>query len=173
MGTRKSMKLPVLITLILILIIVYLFATIKQTQVTCVKNNLFDDDIRVNEEVTAIIDNKRIDELSITKTIILPEKYTKNDTYLNSIKSSLDKTLEYLGNKAKITVEENRVIVKIKVKEDEVVLLNNISFNVNDDLQIEVDSNTKSSNVVTLSVGDNYTDGEFMKRLKNNGYTCK
>ena len=110
---------------------------------------------------------------TITKTIILPEKYTKNDTYLNSIKSSLDITLEYLGNKAKITVEENRVIVKIKVKKDEVVLLNNINFNVNDDLQIEVDSNTKSSNVVTLSVGDNYTDGEFMKRLKNNGYTCK
>ena len=173
MATRKSMTLPIIITFILIVIIVYLFATIKQTQVTCVKNNLFDDNIRVNEEVTAIIDNKRIDELTITKTIILPEKYTKSDTYLNSIKFSLDKTLDYLGDKAKITVEEDRVIVKIKVTKDEVVLLNNISFNVNNDLQIEVDSNTKSSNVVTLSVGDNYTDGEFMKRLKNNGYTCK
>ena len=173
MATRKSMTLPIIITFILIVIIVYLFATIKQTQVTCVKNNLFDDNIRVNEEVTAIIDNKRIDELTITKTIILPEKYTKSDTYLNSIKFSLDKTLDYLGDKAKITVEEDRIIVKIKVTKDEVVLLNNISFNVNDDLEIEVDSNTKSSNVVTLSVGDNYTDGEFMKRLKNNGYTCK
>ena len=173
MATRKSMTLPIIITFLIIGIIVYLFATIKQTQVTCVKNNLFDDNIRVNEEVTAVIDNKRIDELSVTKTIILPEKYTKSDTYLNSIKFSLEKTLDYLDNKAKITIGEDRIIVNIKVKKDEVVLLNNISFNVNDDLEIEVDSNTKSSNVVTLSVGDNYTDGEFMKRLKNNGYTCK
>ena len=173
MATRKSMTLPIIITFLIIGIIVYLFATIKQTQVTCVKNNLFDDNIRVNEEVTAVIDNKRIDELSVTKTIILPEKYTKSDTYLNSIKFSLEKTLDYLDNKAKITIGEDRIIVNIKVKKDEVVLLNNISFNVNDDLEIEVDSNTKSSNVVTLSVGDNYTDVEFMKRLKNNGYTCK
>jgi len=173
MATRKSMTLPVIITLILIGIIVYLFANIKQTEVTCVKNNLFDDNIRVNEEVTAVIDNKKIDELIIQKEIILPEKYLKDDTYLNSIKYSLEETLEYLGDKASVTVGDDRVTVKINVKKNEVVLLNNISFNVNDDLQIEVDSNTKSSNVVTLSVGDNYTDGEFMKRLKNNGYTCK
>ena len=173
MATRKSMTLPIIITFIIIAIIVYLFATIKQTQVTCVKNNLFDDNIRVNEEVTAVIDGKRIDELTITKTIILPEKYTKNDTYLNSIKFSLEETLDYLGKKAKITVEDDRVIVNINVKKNEVVLLNNISFYVNDDLQIVVDSNTKSSSVVTLAVGDNYTDGEFMKRLKNNGYACK
>ena len=173
MNTRKSMTLPVIIAFIFIGIIVYLFVNIKQTQVTCVKNNLFDDNIRVNEEVTAVIDNKRIDELFIEKTIVLPEKYLKSDTYLNSIKYSLEKTLEYLGDKAKITVGKDRVIVNIHVKKNEVVLLNNISFNVNDDLEIEVDSNTKSSNVVTLSVGDTYTDGEFMKRLKNNGYTCK
>lgn len=173
MATRKSMTLPVIITLIIIGIIVYLFANIKQTEVTCVKNNLFDDNVRVNEEVTAVIDNKRIDELIIEKKIILPEKYLKDDTYLNSIKYSLEETLEYLGDKASVTVRDDRVTVKINVKKNEVVLLNNISFNVNDDLQIEVDSNTKSSNVVTLSVGDNYTDGEFMKRLKNNGYTCK
>ena len=173
MTTRKSMKLPVVITFIIIGIIVYLFANIKQTEVTCVKNNLFDDNIRVNEEVTAIIDNRRIDEIIVEKTIILPEKYLKDDTYLNSIKYSLEETLEYLDDKAKITVGEDRVVVKINVTKNEVVLLNNISFNVNEDLQIEVDSNTKSSNVVTLSVGDNYTDGEFMKRLKNNGYTCK
>ena len=173
MNTRKSMKLPVIITFIIIAIVVYLFATIKQTSVTCVKNNLFDDNIRLNEEVTAVIDGKRIDSLKVTKTIILPDKYTKNDSYINSIKSSLEETLDYLGKKAKVTVGDDRVIVEINVTKNEVVLLNNISFVVNDDLEIEVDANTKSSNVVTLSVGDNYTDGEFMKRLKNNGYTCK
>ena len=173
MSTRKSMTLLIIITFIIIAIIVYLFATIKQTEVTCVKNNLFDNNIRYNEEVKAIIDGKKINELNLEKVIILPQEYLKNDTYLNSIKFSLEESLEYLGDKAKITVGEDRVIVSIKVKKNEVILLNNISFNVNDDLEVVVDSNTKSSNVVTLSVGDNYTDGEFMKKLKNNGYTCK
>ena len=160
MGTRKSMKLPIIITFILIAIVVYLFATIKQTKVTCVKNNLFDDNIRLNDEVTATIDGKKIDSLTITKTIILPEKYTKTDTYLNSIKYSLDNTLEYLGDKVKYTIGDDRIIVEINVKKNEVVLLDNINFIVNDDLEVEIDSNTKSSNVVTLAVGDNYTDGE-------------
>ena len=173
MATRKSMTLPIVITLIIILIIVYLFATIKQSQITCVRNNLFDDDIRYNEKVVAVIDGKKIDELIVEKTIILPEKYTKTDTYLNSIKFSLEETLEYLGDKAKVEVSDNKVKVYIKVTKNEVVLLNNISFIVNDDLEVMVDSNTKSSNVVTLSVGDNYTDGELLKKLKNNGYTCK
>ena len=173
MSTRKSMTLPIIITLIIILIIVYLFATIKQSQVTCERNNLFDDDIRYNEKVTAVIDGKKINELIVEKVIILPDKYTKNDTYLNSIKFSLEETLEYLGDKAKVEINDNRVKVNIKVNKNEVVLLNNINFVVNDDLEVVVDSNTKSSNVVTLSVGDNYTDGEFMKRMKNNGYSCK
>ena len=38
MATRKSKTLPIIITLIIILIIVYLFATIKQSQVTCERN---------------------------------------------------------------------------------------------------------------------------------------
>lgn len=173
MATRKSKTLPIIITLIIILIIVYLFATIKQSQVTCERNNLFDEDIRYNEKVTAVIDGKKIDELIVEKTIILPEKYTKNDTYLNSIKYSLEETLEYLGDKAKVEIIDNRVNVYINVKKNEVILLNNVSFVVNDDLEVVVDSNTKSSDVVTLSVGDNYTDGEFMKRMKNNGYSCK
>lgn len=173
MESRKSMRLPVIITFIIIAIIVYLFATIKQTEVTCVKNNLYDDEVRLNEEVTAVIDGKKIDSLNIVKTIILPDKYTTNDKHLNSIKYALEETLEYLGDKAKVTINGNKVIVNINVKKNEVILLNNISFIVNDDLEVEIDANTKSSNVVTLSVGDNYTDGEFMKRLKNNGYTCK
>lgn len=173
MSTRKSMKLPIIITLIIIGIVVYLFATIKQTKVSCVKSRVFDDNIRLNEEVTAVIDGKKINSLEITKTIILPEKYTKNDTHLNSIKYALDNTLEYLGDKVNYTVGNDRVVVKIKVNKNEIILLDNINFIVNDDMQIVINSNTKSNDVVTLSVGDTYTDGELMKRLKNNGYKCK
>ena len=73
----------------------------------------------------------------------------------------------------KLSITNNKIIVTIKVDDDEILLLNNISFIVNDDLEVKINTNTKSSDVITLTVGDSYTDGEFMKRLKNNGYSCK
>lgn len=172
MSTRKSMTLPVIITLIMIVIIIYLFATIKQSQVVCEKVRTFDSDVRLEEKIVSTLDGKSIKEISIVKIITLPDKYAK-ETYLNSIKFSLESTLNYLGDKVKYTTDGNKLIVKINVNKDEVVLLDNIDFIDNGDLEIKVNSNTKSSEVVTLTVGDNYTDGELMKRLKNNGYICK
>ena len=173
MSTRKSMTFPIILALIFIMIVIYLFATIQQSQVTCQKTKTFDGDIRLIEDIVAVTDGKEIDSMSIVKTIILPEKYTQDDVHLKSIQYALDNTLEYLGKNVKYSFGEDRVIVKINVQKDEIVLLNNIDFLVNDDIQVKINSNTKSSDVITLSVGDNYTDGELMTRLKNNGYTCK
>jgi hypothetical protein len=38
---------------------------------------------------------------------------------------------------------------------------------------MKINSNTRSSDVVTLSVGDKYTEGELITIMKNNGYVCK
>ena len=172
MSTRKNMALPVVLTFIIIVIIIYLFATIKQTEVSCEKTQTFDSNIRLTENVVTVMDGKKIDKISIKKTIVLPEKYLKDDHYLKGIKSALENTLEYLGDSVKYTMGDDRITINIEVSKNEVVLLNNIDFIVTDDLQIKIDSNTKSSRVVTLAVGDNYTEGELMKRLKNNGYSC-
>ena len=59
------------------------------------------------------------------------------------------------------------------LKDKDILLLKNIEFISNDDLEIKIDSNIKSSNVIALKVGDNYTESELMKRMKNNGYSCK
>ena len=77
------------------------------------------------------------------------------------------------NQKVKYNVLDNKLIVTINVHNDELLLLDNIEFFVNDDIQIHINSNTKSSDVITLKIGDNYSDGEFMKRMKNNGYSCK
>ena len=61
----------------------------------------------------------------------------------------------------------------INVSDDELLLLDNIDFMGTDDLGMVVNTNTVSSDAVTLSVGDKYTDGELMKKLKNNSYTCR
>ena len=173
MNTRKNMKIPIIIAFIFIVIIVYLFANLKQSEVSCERTRTFDGDIRLTEKLLVITDGKEINSMNLTKTIVLPEKYLKDDHYLIGIKNALENTLEYLGDKVKYTVGDDRIIVTINVNKDEILLLDNINFAVTDDLQIKVNSNTKSSEVITLSVGDRYTDGELMTRLKNNGYNCK
>lgn len=173
MSTRKSMKLPVIITFIIIAIIVFLFTRIKQTEVACEKTYTFESNILLKEEIKTVFDGKKIGSISIKKTIILPEKYTKDDTYLNIIKENLDRTLEYLGESVKYTVGTDRIVVDINVDKNEVVLLHNIDIKTKDGFDVIINSNTKSSDVITLKVGDSYNDGEFMKKLKIDGYSCK
>ncbi len=173
MSTRKSMKLPIVLAFLFIIIIVYLFATIKQSHVTCDKTNTFDSNIRLQEHIDTTFDGKKITSMDVTKTIILPEKYTRDNSRLNSIQFALEKTLNYLGKHVTYSVRDDRIITRIQVDKNQLILLDNIEFIVNDDIEIKINSNTKSSDVILLKVGDNYTDGEFMKRLKNNGYTCK
>ncbi|MBR3145755.1 MAG: hypothetical protein IKF47_00685 [Bacilli bacterium] len=170
MNSRKSRKLPIIITFIIIAVIVFLFARIKQTEVVCEKTYSFDSGISLKEKIVATLDGKEINKLDVTKTILLPEKYIKDENYIEDIKNNLDRTLSYLGEKVSYSFLDDRIVVEISVNKNEVVLLKNISF---DDKKIVINSNTKSSDVVTLTVGDDYTDGEFMKALKGYGYSCK
>ena len=172
MRGRKNRTIPVVITLIVIIIIVSFFANIKQTEIVCEKAKKFDKDVLLEEQIVTKIDGKKVNQLLITKTIILPPKYS-GEEYLNKIKKALDRTLEYLGNKVKYRINENRITIDIDVSKNETVLLDNISFVFDNDLEIVIDSNTKSEDVITLAIGDNYTDGEFKQYMKSKGYNCK
>ena len=173
MNNNNGRAFPIVLTILIIGIIVYLFATIKQPYVEC--NRQFTDDlgIVVKENIVTTFGGNKIDTMKVTKTIILPDEYAKKK-YVDSIKFSLENSLNYLGSKkVKYEVFNNKVVARITIDKDETVILNNIEFNDNDGLQIKINSNTKSSEVVTLKIGENYTQGQFMTRLKNNGYVCK
>lgn len=86
----------------------------------------------------------------------------------------IENSYEYLPQKTvKITQDSDRIISRVVVDDDETIILNNIEFTNEDDLQIKINSNTKAQNVVTLSIGDSYSEGEFLTHMKNNGYSCK
>ena len=48
----------------------------------------------------------------------------------------------------------------------------NTKIDNNGNIEVKINSNTKSNDVIALSIGDSYTEGELMTRLKNNGYLC-
>lgn len=169
----KNRTFPIILTLIILVIIIYLFVNIKQPLVEC--NNIYTDDfdITIKENLKTSFSGNKISEMALVKTIILPEEYQK-EYYLESIKSSLQKAYEYLDDNAKITISDNnKIIVNINISDDETIILKNIEFQNNGDLEIKINSNTKSSDVITLKIKDNFTEGEFMTHLKNNGFTCK
>lgn len=172
MFSSKS-RLPIIITVMLIAIIIYLFATVEQPLVVCEKKVKNDLDITVSEVLETTLDSNEIRKMVLVKTIILPDEYLGDNDQLDNIMFILDKSYEYLGDKVTITKSKDRVVVKVVVEDEETIILNNIEFFDNEGLQMRINSNTKSSEVLTLSVDDNYSEGEFMTRLKNNGYHCK
>lgn len=174
MSTRRSKTLPIIITLIFIVIIIYLFMNLKQSNFSCQKSKTYDGGITVKEVVESTTDGKKINSMKITKTIYFADRYVNNTESIEEIKNTIENTLEYLGDKVTYNVMDDRIIIEIKVSKNELVLLDNINFVDNGGkIEVIIDTNTKSSSVIALSVGDNYTDGELMKRLKNRGYTCK
>ena len=102
------------------------------------------------------------------------DKYLSDDKYLEAFKFAIKKSYEYLDDTdVKVTSGDNYILVTINASNKETLILNNIEFYENNGLQIKINPNTKSSDVVTLSIKDKYTEGELMTHMKNNGYTCK
>ena len=176
MVLKKGRAFPIIITVILIIIIVYLFANIKQPYVECSNTTTNSLGIEITENIKVDLSNNNIRKMDLTKTIVLPENYlTEEKNYLSTLNYALENSYEKKKKKTvELNQESDRVIAHITVEDDETVILNNIEFIDGDSgLQIMINANTKAPDVVTLQVGDSYTEGEFMTHMKNNGYSCK
>ncbi len=173
MVQRRNMLFPIIITVLVILVIIYLIGSVKQPYVSCSRSTTDDLGIKLVENLVTTLDGNKIKKMELTKTIILPKKYLDSDKYLEEIKFALAKAYAYLGDAANIYIESDRIIVDVVVDDDQTIILKNIEFFDNDGLVVKINPNTKSSDVVTLSISDKYSEGEFMSRMKNNGYMCK
>ena len=175
MTFRQGRVFPIIVTVLLISIIIYLFATIKQPYVECIKTETTEQGIQIAENLKVTLSSNNIENMDLTKTIILPENDTEEEnSYLDSIKFAIENSYEYLPKKAvEITRDSDRVIAHVVVDDNETLILNNIEFTNEDNLQIKINANTKAKDVVTLKIKDSYTEGELMTHMRNNGYSCK
>lgn len=173
MTYKRSKFFPIILTIIIIIIVIYLFANLEQTEVKCSKRTTDSLGITIVEELNTSLDGKKINELELKRSIILPDKYLSDSKYLDYIEYTIKKSYNYLGkDKVKISKLTDRIIVYMDLNDNETIILDNISFGLQDNLTININSNTKSSDVVTLKVNDSYTQGELITHMKNNGYKC-
>lgn len=173
MNNKKINAFMYLIIVVIIIgIIIYLIANVKQPYVKCNRSYTDDLGIRIDEDIITTLSSRSISSLNITKTISLPNKYN-TEANRNTIIYSLNNAFEYLGDDFSIRENDNQIIVKIETNSKIPVILDNISFSYNNSLALNINTNTKSSDVFTISVGDKYSEGELMVSLKNYGYSCK
>ena len=171
MNTRRSMKLPIIFVFIFLIVIVSFFSSIKQKEITCKKEVDYFSKIQLKEYIVSNIEGKKIKSMNIVKNISFMEKLSREE--MDQIIEVIHCTHNYLGKKVKYTFGEDKIVIKINVSSNEVVLLDNIRFSEKKPVEIVVNTNTKSSDVLSLKVGDSYSEGEYMKRLKNRGYRCQ
>lgn len=170
---RRSFVFPVIVTVLIILIISYLFINIKQPYVECTRATVDDNNIKIIEDLKAGLDGNRISSIYVEKTIILPNTIPDREKFLESTKFALEHAYEYIEDNTEIIKNSDRVILKVNLDKNGTVILNNIEFINNGNLSIKINTNTKSSDVITLSIKDKYTEGELMSRMKNNSYICR
>jgi len=165
------MKLPIIFVFIFLIVIVSFFSSIKQKEITCKKEVDYFSKIQLKEYIVSNIERKKIKSMNIVKNISFMEKLSRKE--MDQIIEKIHRTHNYLGKKVKYTFGEDKIVIKINVSSNEVVLLDNIRFSEKKPVEIVVNTNTKSSDVLSLKVGDSYSEGEYMKRLKNRGYRCQ
>lgn len=174
MFANKSRSFSIIITCVIIMLIIYLFASLQQPYITCSKSITTDLGIRVVEELGTSIEGKKINKMRLTKIVIFPSKYIKDDKYISDLKNLFEKHYEYLGkDKVSYSVMDDRLAIEIEVTNlEDALVLNNLKFFDTGELEIFINSNTRSSEVITLRVGDKYSEGQFMTRMKGSGYVC-
>ena len=170
-SKKSNFIVPIVLVAILIVIIFYLIANADQPYVTCKMSKSDNLNIEIKEDINVKLSSRKIVELNIKKEYTFPDNLNR-DSNVNELKNSLENSLEYLGEDQNIYVKDNQVIVNIITKKKKPILLNNVEFSYNEGLAININTNTKSD-VTSLSVGDEYSEGNLLVYLKNRGYSCK
>ena len=94
MFANKSRSFSIIITCVIIMLIIYLFASLQQPYITCSKSITTDLGIRVVEELGTSIEGKKINKMRLTKIVVFPSKYIKDDKYISDLKNLFEKHYE-------------------------------------------------------------------------------
>ena len=168
---KKGKVLPIIFTIIFIVIVISLFVNVKQTVVTCQSTGIDSLGVKYSDKIITTFDNNKIGDIDLLRNFVIPDKYPL-DQYMDSIMKEIHRNFDYLGNNISIVRDNQKLTFKIHVMKKETIILKNVSFRDDGNFHIVINPNTKSSDVVTLRVGDSYSNFEYVSMMKANSYTC-
>lgn len=169
---KNKYIIPTILTVIAIVVMIFIFVNAKQPYVECSRTTK-NEYSQVKENIVVELDNNKISGMTLIKKIILNDKYLNEDN-LDMIENELKEAYQYIdSSKLSFSRGVNYVLVMIDVDDDETLILKNINVSYDNGLNIYINPNTKSSEVITLKMDDKYSEGEFMTMMKQEGYVCK
>lgn len=172
---KINKKIIQIIIVVIILIMLLILLVIKNdNKLTCTLDKELIDGFSIKEIVEIKINNNKVQNIKLDKTISMDEYYKKYGTYKDTLEKLFDNGYSYVNGM--ISSTDTEVNVKVNTNEkgivlDNVTIKNNakdektsLRFNILND--IEKDKNA-------IKVGDKYKKNELKKKITKLGYECK
>ena len=170
----------ILIGLVIVLIaILVLFLNKKDINIgsssnslKCSRENTLLEGFHNKEEVIIYLKSAKVNRIKLDRNITLSDKYSEEETYLNTLNTSLENAYSELTG-IKIKKSKNSIQVLLTIKEKGIIL-DNLSIKRNSEVE---DTSLRFDIINDLNGENGIKIGESSRGLKEKlssmGYTCK
>ena len=170
----------ILIGLVMVLItILVLFLNKKDINIgsssnslKCSRENTLLEGFHNKEEVIIYLKSAKVNRIKLDRNITLSDKYSEEETYLNTLNTSLENAYSELTG-IKIKKSKNSIQVLLTIKEKGIIL-DNLSIKRNSEVE---DTSLRFDIINDLNGENGIKIGESSRGLKEKlssmGYTCK
>ena len=170
----------ILIGLVMVLIIILvLFLNKKDISIgrssnslKCSRENTLLEGFHNKEEVIIYLKSAKVNRIKLDRNITLSDKYSEEETYLNTLNTSLENAYSELKG-VKIRKAKKSIQVLLTIKEKGIVL-DNLSIKRNSEvedtsLRFDIINDLNGENVIKIGESSR----GLREKLSSIGYTCK
>ena len=175
---ENKKRIYILIVLVIVLIaILVLFLNKKDISIgsssnslKCSRENTLLEGFHNKEEVIIYLKSGKVNQIKLDRNITLSDKYSEEETYLNTLNTSLENAYSELKG-VKIRKAKKSIQVLLTIKEKGIVL-DNLSIKRNsevEDLRFDIINDLNGENVIKIGESSR----GLREKLSSIGYTCK
>ncbi len=177
---ENKKRIYILIVLVIVLIaILVLFLNKKDISIgsssnslKCSRENTLLEGFHNKEEVIIYLKSGKVNQIKLDRNITLSDKYSEEETYLNTLNTSLENAYSELKG-VKIRKAKKSIQVLLTIKEKGIVL-DNLSIKRNSEvedtsLRFDIINDLNGENVIKIGESSR----GLREKLSSIGYTCK
>ena len=176
---KKRIYILIGFVIVLLLAILVLFLNKKDINIgtssnilKCSRENTLLEGFHNKEEIIIYLKDTKVNRIKLDRNITLSDKYSEEETYLNTLNTSLENAYSELSG-VKIKKDKNGVQVSLTIKEKGIVL-DNLSIKRNsevEDTSLRFDTINDLNGENAIKIGE--SSRGLKEKLSSMGYTCK